>query len=122
MSTPLSEFKRKTAPARGGNFKHGLSDSRLESIREKMMDRCHNPKAINYHRYGGRGIRVCAQWLDNPAAFYKWALANGYADHLQLDRRENDLGYSPSNCRWVTHKEQQNNRRNNRCRRRSGGG
>ena len=112
MSIPLSQFKRKCRPRRGGNFRHGLSDSRLESIREKMMDRCHNPKADNYHRYGGRGIEVCRQWREEPATFYEWALANGYSDDLLLDREKNHLGYSPSNCRWVTTHRRHHNRIN----------
>jgi hypothetical protein len=48
-----------------------MSDSRLESIYEKMMYRCHNPKAGNYHRYGAKGITVCDEWRDSPAAFYE---------------------------------------------------
>lgn len=116
LSIPLSKFKRKCRPRRGGCFRHGWSDSRLESIREKMMDRCHNPNAVNYHRYGERGITVCKEWRENPKAFYDWALANGYADDKQLDRKKTHLGYGPGNCWWRTEVEQQNNRRNNRVR------
>lgn len=112
---PPSEFVRKCRPRRGGNFKHGMSDSRLESIREKMIERCHNPNATNFHRYGGKGIAVCEEWRNDAGSFYRWALANGYRDDLQIDREKNHLGYSPENCKWSTHEEQQNNRGNNSC-------
>jgi hypothetical protein len=110
---PLSEFSRKCRPRRGGCFRHGYSDSRLESIYRKMKDRCGNPNAVNYHRYGGKGISVCAEWSDSPAKFYEWALQNGYQDGLQLDRKKNDLDYGPDNCQWRTQLEQQNNKTNN---------
>lgn len=92
---------------------HGCSNTRMYSIWESMKQRCHNPKNHAYPRYGGRGIHVCAEWgaFDN---FKRWAEMNGYQDDLTLDRIDNDLGYSPSNCRWITMKEQQSNRRNNR--------
>jgi hypothetical protein len=88
-------------------FKHGMSDSRLESIRETMMERCHNPDAENYARYGGKGIFVCKEWREIPASFYGWALKNGYEDGLTIDRKENHLGYTPENSRWRTFGEQQ---------------
>jgi hypothetical protein len=64
-------------------------------------------------RYGAKGIAVCDEWRDSPGAFYEWALANGYRDDLQIDHKENLLGYSAENCRWRTQGEQQNNRENN---------
>jgi hypothetical protein len=75
-----------------------------------MKTRCLNPKASNYKWYGGRGITVCSEWLIF-ADFYSWALKNGYEESLELDRIDNDKGYCPENCRWITHKEQCNNRR-----------
>lgn len=78
-----------------------------------MKQRCQDVNAINYRYYGGKGVSVCEEWRDNLQAFYEWSISNGYAEHLTLDRIDNDKGYSPDNCRWVTMKEQQNNRSNN---------
>lgn len=81
---------------------------RLYKIWCDMKYRCNNKNAINYKSYGGRGIKICKEWLEFPA-FCKWALENGYSDNLTLDRKDNDKGYSADNCRWATKKEQSNN-------------
>ena len=85
--------------------RHGLTKGnkkpRLFIVWNDMKQRCFNPKAALYYRYGGRGITVCAEWLSFET-FYKWAMANGYAEGLQIDRIDNDKGYFPENCRFVT--------------------
>ena len=93
--------------------KHKMSNSRLYSIYRGMKDRCYNQNMPEYHNYGGRGVTICDEWLNDPIAFFKWSLENGYADSLTIDRKDNDKGYSPENCRRSTFVEQQNNRSNN---------
>lgn len=92
------------------NYKHGGAGSRLWTIHNYMLKRCHNTKSKDYHLYGGRGIKVCSKWKDF-VVFRDWALTNGYRDNLSIDRRDNDKGYSPDNCRWVNDKIQAINQR-----------
>ncbi len=89
---------------------------RLYNIHKNMIDRCYNPKCSVYNYYGARGIDVCVEWRDSEGFinFKRWALTNGYADNLEIDRKENNQGYSPENCRWATRKEQMRNVRRNK--------
>jgi len=78
-----------------------------------MIVRCYrieedNP---NYSHYRGRGIRVCKRWYRDPLSFVRWAVANGYTKGLEIDRIDNDSGYRPSNCRFVSRKKNLRNRR-----------
>ena len=92
---------------------HGKQPARLYRIWSNMKNRCTNPNADNYSFYGGRGIKVCDEWRDDFIPFRDWAMANGYAVNLTLDRIDNDGNYEPSNCRWETHLHQCNNTRRN---------
>lgn len=92
---------------------HGGYGSRLYNIWGHIIQRCENEQNSWYSRYGKRGISLCDEWhsFEN---FYNWAIDNGYEPRLTIDRKNNDDGYYPDNCRWVDRVIQQNNRGNNR--------
>ena len=90
---------------------HGGARTRLYRILKNMKSRCSNPKATRYEHYGGKGVKICKEWLKDFREFRKWAESSGYADNLTIDRIDSDGDYEPSNCRWLTLSE--NSRRSN---------
>ena len=85
--------------------------SRLRSVWSNMLERCTNPKHPKWHRYGGRGITVCAEWREFDA-FYE-SMHKTYKRGLQIARVDNGKGYSKENCRWATPLVQGRNRCDN---------
>lgn len=92
---------------------HLAHKNRIYGIWTGIRKRCFCNTVANYDykNYGGRGITMCADWKNDFMSFYNWAIANGYREDLTIDRIDCNRNYEPSNCRWVTKKEQSQNRR-----------
>jgi hypothetical protein len=90
---------------------HGLSGTKLHVVWKQMKARCSNPKDA---LYCGRGITVCDEWSDDFCAFHTWAMKNGYAEGMSIERRDNDKGYEPGNCTFIPLAQQALNSRRNR--------
>lgn len=96
---------------------HGLRRHPLYAVWHGMIARCTQESHVGYHDYGGRGITVCGEWRKSFQAFYDWSQSHGYEKGLEIDRADNESGYRPDNCRWITQIRNINNtdrkRRNN---------
>lgn len=90
---------------------HGMTKTYIYQCWAKMRQRCYNKNLKSYKNYGGRGITVCERWNNSFLAFLE---DMGYkpTDNHELDRIDNNGNYEPSNCRWVTHTENNRNKRN----------
>ena len=90
---------------------HGHTKTKLFVVWSSMLQRCYNPKAQAYRNYGAIGITVCASWKDAFVTFRDWALSNGYAEGLSIDRIKCATVYSPATCQWTTMTIQLRNQR-----------
>lgn len=89
---------------------HGYDGTRTYKSYHAMRERCNNTNHLHYRHYGGRGITVCARWMESFQNFL--ADMGERPDNMTLDRKDNDGNYEPSNCKWSTKREQENNKRN----------
>ena len=90
---------------------HGDTGTRLHRIWKAMKSRCSNPNLPFYKYYGGKGIKVCAEWSNDYISFKEWSLSHGYKENLTIDRIDPDGNYEPNNCRWVTMTVQNRNKK-----------
>jgi hypothetical protein len=112
MKTKSKYIRKGYVSRKGVPLKHGMSYTRIYRIWANMKDRISNKSNKRYNEYGGRGITLYEPWK-KFVEFKNWAYSFGYADNLTIDRIDNDRGYCPDNCRWVT---QQINSKNHRVR------
>jgi hypothetical protein len=114
--TGPTNFRRSQAKAALARTQHGQAQkgrlTRLYKAWLAMNNRCSNPKHQQYIDYGGRGITVCDRWR-GKGGFEHFAADVGEAPSKKhsLDRKDNDRGYEPDNCRWATRSEQNSNKR-----------
>lgn len=98
----MSELNRIVENCRHNWIEYKWNSKRLSLIYHDMKTRCYNSKRKDYKFYGGKGIIVCNEWLENPASFEKWAYKNGYKENLTIDRLNSNKNYCPENCRWLS--------------------
>lgn len=91
-------------------LKHGMTNTSEHRTWKAMKQRCLNENNKHYKDYGGRGIKICKRWLKSFENFYK-NMGKRPGKLYSLDRKNNNRGYTPSNCRWATKKQQASNRR-----------
>lgn len=92
--------------------RHNGTGTKLYGVWHRIIQCCTDKNYQAYPNYGGRGIKICRQWREF-AKFREWAVSAGYRVGLTIDRINNNKGYSPANCRWVSPAEQNRNKRNN---------
>lgn len=77
---------------------------KLRNVFNGMKQRCYNPECEAYKWYGAKGIKICGEWLNNPEKFINWGIQSGYQDNLTIDRIDSNKDYEPSNCQWISKK------------------
>lgn len=108
----IKHLPRNSSGKANGNYKVGFAmNKKLYWVYYSMLARCYNTNNPRYKDYGARGITVCEEWRKDNKSFFAWAISNGYKEGLTLDRLNNDKGYCPDNCAWVSSKDNSNHNR-----------
>jgi hypothetical protein len=97
---------------RDRSITHGMHNTSIYRRWQNMLRRCNNPRTKEYKNYGGRGIKVCEEWLKFEV-FYEWAIQNGYSDDLTIERIDVNGNYEPNNVSFISAFAQHSNRRDN---------
>ena len=105
---PISDISKSNTCV-DDRLQHGYKGTKIWSTYHNIKQRCNNPKHPRYNDYGGRGITMCEEWLNDITSFINWAIENGYNKDLTIDRVDNNKGYSPDNCRCVSYAVQATN-------------
>lgn len=110
------EFKKMQAEL---NTTHGLSKTKIYKIFYGMKQRCYNENNPEYKNYGGRGIKICDEWLNDFTKFYEWMISSGWDNRKSgreqsIERNDVNGDYCPENCKLIPTKEQQLNKTNSR--------
>ena len=105
---PISDISKSNTYV-DDRLQHGYKGTKIWSTYHNIKQRCNNVKHPRYNDYGGRGITMCEEWLNDITSFINWAIENGYNKGLTIDRINNDKGYSPDNCRCVSYGVQATN-------------
>ena len=111
-SAHTEEFKKRQAEL---NTTHGLSRTKAYRTFHGMKQRCYNTNNPEYKNYGGRGIKICDEWLNDVSKFWEWVLENGWdenksRDDQSIDRINVNGNYCPENCRIIPMSQQHYNR------------
>lgn len=93
---------------------HHKTHTRIYKTWCNMKQRCYYPNDRKFEYYGGKGISICNEWLNDFMSFYDWSISHRYSDGLSIDRINGNGNYEPSNCRWITMLDQQSHKSNTR--------
>ena len=92
--------------------KHYGTGTILYRTWKNMKQRCYNPSNKKYNNYGGKGVKICDEWLNDFGNFQEWSFQNSYEEGLTIERKDPSGNYEQSNCKWIPFSEQYINKCN----------